>query len=321
MEVAKENSYLHNVLDAAGLEARYDEHAKRILADKEIMAWILKYTVREVSGYSVEEIKDFIEGECEINTISIIPGRTNQSILGSQNEDKVPGEGETKFDLRTYIRIPGSKEHEHIKIIINLEAQKSFYPGYDLLKRALYYPSRLLSSQMNVEFDVHTYDKMKPVYSIWILFDCPKKAQDSIVYIHNTAESIYGNNWVRGDNVNYTNTLLIGLPKDGTKSENLLIRLLATVFSDKMKVAGKLEVLEKEYDISSSTLFEEVTKMCDLGHGIFEDGKIKGLEEGKIRTLVQLVKNGMLEKNAAASVAGVSEEEFSRYLTMPEYVG
>ena len=59
--------------------------------------------------------------------------------------------------------------------------------------------------------------------------------------------------------------------------------------------------------------------MCDLGHGIFEDGIIKRLEEGKIRTLVQLVKNGMLEKNAAASVVGVSEEEFSRYLTMPEY--
>lgn len=27
----------------------------------------------------------------------------------------------------------------------------------------------------------------------------------------------------------------------------------------------------------------------------------------------------MLEKNTAASVAGVSEEEFSRYLTMSEY--
>lgn len=30
--------------------------------------------------------------------------------------------------------------------------------------------------------------------------------------------------------------------------------------------------------------------MCDLGHGIFEDGKIKGLEEGKIRTLIQFKK-------------------------------
>ena len=59
--------------------------------------------------------------------------------------------------------------------------------------------------------------------------------------------------------------------------------------------------------------------MCDLGHGIFEDGKIKGLEEGKIRTLIQFVKSGMLEKNTVASVAGVSEEEFSRYLTMSEY--
>lgn len=43
--------------------------------------------------------------------------------------------------------------------------------------------------------------------------------------------------------------------------------------------------------------------MCDLGHGIFEDGKIKGLEEGKIRTLIQFVKSGMLEKNTVASVA------------------
>ena len=36
--------------------------------------------------------------------------------------------------------------------------------------------------------------------------------------------------------------------------------------------------------------------MCDLGHGIFEDGKIKGLEEGKIRTLIQFVKTACWKK-------------------------
>ena len=42
-------------------------------------------------------------------------------------------------------------------------------------------------------------------------------------------------------------------------------------------------------------------------------------KKGKIITLVQLVQKDMLKLDVAASVAGVSEEEFSRYLTMPEY--
>ena len=43
-----------------------------------------------------------------------------------------------------------------------------------------------------------------------------------------------------------------------------------------------------------------------------EEGRKEGREEGAIRTLVRLVRMGMLAENDAAKVAGMSETEFKR---------
>ena len=45
-------------------------------------------------------------------------------------------EGTVYFDIRFTIVTPGE---ERIKLIINIEAQKSYYPGYDLVTRGVYY--------------------------------------------------------------------------------------------------------------------------------------------------------------------------------------
>jgi len=65
------------------------------------------------------------------------------------NEDKVPGEGEITYDIRFYAI---TKDDKHIKIIINVEAQKNYYPGYDLVTRAMFYCARMLSAQLDTEF-------------------------------------------------------------------------------------------------------------------------------------------------------------------------
>ena len=42
--------------------AGLDESAKQLLSNLVVLAWILKYSVEELSEYDVEEIEDMIEG-------------------------------------------------------------------------------------------------------------------------------------------------------------------------------------------------------------------------------------------------------------------
>ena len=73
----KVKTYFANEMEAAGRKAQYDSEAKKILSDKTILAWILKYTVRELDGYTVEEIRGFMEEDPEIS-VELIDGVFHQ---------------------------------------------------------------------------------------------------------------------------------------------------------------------------------------------------------------------------------------------------
>ena len=52
------------------------------------------------------------------------------------------------------------------QIIINVEAQKDEPNGYDILNRAIFYISRMISSQKERDFSNSNYNDIKRVYSI-----------------------------------------------------------------------------------------------------------------------------------------------------------
>ena len=47
----------------------------------------------------------------------------------------MPNEGMVTFDVRFYVLVPGG---ERIKILLNIEIQKDYYPGYDVVTRAVF---------------------------------------------------------------------------------------------------------------------------------------------------------------------------------------
>ena len=69
-------------------------------------------------------------------------------------------EGVTTFDIRFQAVTPGG---DPLTLIINVEAQQSSDVSYPMIKRALYYGSRLISSQNGVEFDHSHYEKIRKV--------------------------------------------------------------------------------------------------------------------------------------------------------------
>jgi len=91
--------------------------------------------------------------------------------------DKVPGEGTITYDIRFYAVTPTKNR---IKLILNVEAQKEFDTGYDLVTRGIFYCARMISAQKGTEFKKSNYNDLKKVYSIWICMNVSKDLEYTI---------------------------------------------------------------------------------------------------------------------------------------------
>ena len=62
---------LANDIDATDGKSKYDTQVKKVLANKIILAWILKYTVREFFEFSISDIEKCIEGTPEVAKVPV----------------------------------------------------------------------------------------------------------------------------------------------------------------------------------------------------------------------------------------------------------
>ena len=181
---------LAQAIDITNDRARYDESVKQLLADKQILARILKYTLEEFKDLDIQEIIGNID-EPEVSKVRAEPGYTNvDRIRKGSEEDNVPGEGKVFFD----IRFSAYCGEDIVKILINIEAQKSTNAsklGYHLDNRIIFYLGRMISSQKEVEFSKSDYDNLKAVRSIWICMDAGDE-EDSISRISLCQDVLFG---------------------------------------------------------------------------------------------------------------------------------
>ncbi len=304
----KEKTHISHIIEGNRNKDKYDAEIKKILGDKTVLAWIMKYSMQEFASYTIEEIRDCIEGTPDIATVKVRPGHIPEAITGMANEDKVPGEGEITYDIRFYAV---TRDDEHIKIIINVEAQKNYYPGYDLVTRAVFYCSRMLSAQLDTEFTPKNYDDIKKVYSIWVCMDVPDYAAYTITRYKMAKEDLYGHN-PRENRYDLMEAVMICLGKEEDVSKgNRLHGMLFTLLSDKLSPQEKEKILEEEYDIETTAEMEGgIQQMCNLSERIEERGIEIGTSVGKFSTLASLVAKGFLDKEIAAAELGVSVDEF-----------
>ena len=280
-------------VSASGKEAQYDEHAKNIAGQKFIIANILAKSVEAFRGMKPKDIIPYIEGEPYISKVPVEPGLTNavreengQRVVGLNTENQEINEGLVRFDVICYVRLPerdGEKTSDGKKkpltqIIINLEMQKDQPREYQILNRAVFYVSRQISAQKERDFTGSHYDDIKSVYSIWI---CMNMEENSMSHIHLTKEDMMGSQPWRGG-LDLFHIVMIGIGKDlpGQEENYELHRFLGTIFSQKLAVEEKLNILQ-EYDVPGGEDFrKDVNEMCNLGEGIMEEGIAIGMEKG-----------------------------------------
>ena len=89
--------------------AAVDASCKRLLADKSILAWILKDCVEEYRNSNIQDIAEkYIESEPQIAEVAVNPDETNPSIRGLSNEDATLTEGTVTYDIRFMASAPVS---------------------------------------------------------------------------------------------------------------------------------------------------------------------------------------------------------------------
>ena len=192
-----ETQLAHTIIQTE-FDADYDKTAKKLLANKQILAQIMKGCVDEYSECSVDEIaENYIEGAPEVGTAGVHVDDTNRPhkaldvITGSNNEDSTLTEGTVRYDVRFDAIAPGTA-NDVIRLIINVEAQTAFNPGYPLTKRAIYYCSRMISAQHGPIFRKSEYGKIRKVYSIWVCTKPSKEFQNTLTRYSIRPEPLIG---------------------------------------------------------------------------------------------------------------------------------
>ena len=313
------NTEIANAVNAAGDKAQYDTRVKRLLAQKSILAHILVKTVDEFKGMKPEDVVKYIEGEPSISVVPVEPGLANmektdaagQRIVGLNTENAEINEGLVRFDIIFYVRMPSvvGRKNGLSQIIVNIEAQKDEPTEYKILNRAIFYVSRLISSQKERDFVNTNYDDIKQVFSIWI---CMNMDDNSLSHIHLTKdEMLKPCNW-KG-NLDLLNIVLIGItneiPEHDEKYE--MHRLIGALLSSELKEQEKLDIIEHEYNIPISQEFrEDVRIMCNLSTGIEERATERATEKTSEKFILNMYKKGYtLDQIADVAEIGVDEVE------------
>lgn len=280
-----------NFLD--GKSASYDVLAKKFLSRKAILAQILKYAVSEFADYELEEIeKKYIEGEPEL-AINTIPLDDTLDIKGRNTESNSPNEGLITFDIIFDAIVPINGEA--VKFIINVEPQKTTKKiEYKLMKRAVYYAARLISSQKKREFEKDDYNKLKKIFSIWVCMDVQNYRADSIQEYRLKEKVIHGKFQDEVKNYDLITIIILNLGEKGTTHR--LLNLLHLLFMELKTSEEKEKILREEYKIEiTREMKEELKKMGGLMEPLLNIAAKQAAEQATKRAVAETKKTTLIE--------------------------
>ena len=306
---------ISRTLDRTPQEIAYDESVKRVLSARYLLAWIMKGCVSEYRNCSVRDIAElYIEGKPQISGTPVHAEDADSRIHGLDTTDKSRREHTTLYDILFYAVLPDSTEK--IGLFINVEAQNRYHPGYPLIKRGIYYCSRMLSAQFGRDFADGQYDKLKKVYSIWICANAPDSRDNTITRYSLAEEMLLGTVAEEQKNYDLLSVVMVcfndrqiekklrhGLEgQDGAD----LVRLLSVLLSSTVEIEEKKQILEEEYSIPMTKEIEsEVSYMCNLSQGLIEKGAAQGADKRSLEIAEELLKMAMPAENIC-KVTGIS---------------
>lgn len=240
-----------------------------------------------------------VEIGCHI--VDDLPDKLNEKNV----ESKSTNEGTIYYDVLFDIGMPGGKSPPS-RVIVDIEAQNHFNPGYSMLKRGSFYCGRMISAQKETVFRNSDYNKLQKVYSIWLCI-APDEKVRGVCNTYSMSETCLAKEH-HFPKKQYDNFCIIIACLQDKQSANNMVRFFSSVFDNDMPVEEKLD-LARECGLQvTADVKEGINQMCNYSDYVEQ----KGIEKGRIETLsesvVKLVRSGTLTLDAALDVLQVSDD-------------
>lgn len=265
---------------------RYDRACKRLLSEKAVLGWILHECLDEFREVEPAEIASrYIEGMPEVSATPVHEDEAAASrIVGRNAEDSAISEGTVWYDIRFSVLVPGTDES--IGMIVNVEAQGDFYPGYPLLKRAAYYCGRLISSQRGTVFSGSHYERLQKVCSIWICPNPPAAFRNTMTRYAMAETQMVGRARLDRSEYDLVDIVLVCPDGDQQQKGDGILRLLGTLIASEKSAEERKAIITEEFGIPmSERLSDEVREMSNVSIGLeerwYRQGVDKGFERGE----------------------------------------
>lgn len=160
---------------------------------------------------------------------------------------------------------------------------RDYDPGYPLVKRGIYYGSRLISAQYGTEFINSHYEKIKKVYSIWVCIHAPRHLCGSMRKYSIMESGLIGSYKEPPEHYDLMTVVMLCLGKSSGQEqsdlESQVIELLTVLFSEELDTDTKKMYLENKYHIPMTAETEtEADNMCSYSDYIEQRGIEKGIE-------------------------------------------
>ena len=181
---------------------------------------------------------------------------------------------------------------------------------YPLTKRAIYYCSRLISSQKGRNFKHDHYDNIQKVYSIWICTNPKRKNCGAIQRYSIAKEDLYGNVDVPKREYDLMVFLIVNVGNSKSPNYNGLLKMLSLLFCHDDEHVDASRILEEEYGYPKA-YFEPEVFMKSWAHEIVveaeEKGLRKGLKKGRKEGKIAGIKEGKIAGIKEGKIAGIKE--------------
>lgn len=316
---------LNTVGHAINNEKSYlDAGCKALLGCTAVAAFIVKNCIPEFHDMSLEEIQEYIiykkaksqmtpEELAEIQAENTSPVEIGCHIvddlpdkLNEKNvESKSTNEGTIYYDVLFDIGMPDGKSPPS-RVIVDIEAQNEFKPGYAILKRGSFYCGRMISAQKETVFRNSDYNKLQKVYSIWLCI-APDEDVRGVCNAYNMSEICLAKEH-HFPKEQYDNFCIILACLQDKQSTNNMVRFFSSVFDNEMPVEEKLD-LARECGLQvTADVKEGINQMCNYSDYVEQKGIEKGRIEALSESVVKLVREGNYSVEAATNLLPISDD-------------
>ncbi len=264
--------------------------------------------MKEFHDCPIKDIEEkYIKGTPRVHEVAAHRDETAEFIDGMGREDVGMKEKPITYDI--FFRVLSPKDDEMLEMIINVESQKDFYPGYPLIKRGIYYCSRMISSQYGTEMPDTCYEKLKKVYSIWICSNPPKYRKNTITAYSMKEQNLVGSVAEKEENYDMLTVLTVCLGGFGDENYEGILRMLDVLLSDRILPEEKKKILKDEFDIAmTKTMEREAMEMCNLSQGI--------VDRTTINYIISMMKNLNLSEKECMEALDIPQEHRELYHMM-----